>query len=386
MELRISSLLALILLWDSLCVSGFISKTAAQSDIYQRNSEHSLETLGQIKHLQVRPENSVYIHPGQTLTLQCGDEGDEVQTQWWQTPFGLFDGCKHPNTKTDPVETCNGTLRISRATSSHDGLYYCVRLDKMSRTIVPYRVNIVAVKKLRKTREAKVNSNTVSESHFAAAVASSVIVSFVVAFTLGAFSRSYVIKCLRTIRARVPCGKDQHSHINEQNVQTSRAQTETVLFNENQDTGEDTVDVGLVDQEPVDNADAVENGNGNDEASEPQSCEGEEQTQEMRSVVSPHPKKKTRIIKLYNYDEEGNPYSHIKDSDRAQTMEVANEVRPKLRTTSLTRLDAIMKQAESLEFNQSRESTEGQKVQLDAPSHENSVSATGGDTGDSQSS
>lgn len=76
MEFSISSLLALILLWDSLCVK---SKTAAHSDIYQRNSQESLETLmgSQINRLQVRPENSVHIHPGQKLTLQCGGEGDE---------------------------------------------------------------------------------------------------------------------------------------------------------------------------------------------------------------------------------------------------------------------------------------------------------------------
>ncbi|KAL0167526.1 hypothetical protein M9458_035748, partial [Cirrhinus mrigala] len=302
------------------------------------------------------------------------------------TPFGLFDGCKHPNSKTNPVETCNGTLRISRATSSHDGLYFCVRLDEISRTIIPYRVNVATVKKLnlRKIREAEVNSNTVSESHFTAAVTSSVIVSFVVAFTLGAFSRSYVIKCLRTIRARLPHRKDEHNHISVQgNLQTTRAQTDTVFFHKNQDTEEDTVDTGMDDQERVnvENADAVEKGNGNNESNEPQSCDGEEQTQELRSVVSPHPKKKIRVIKLYNYDEEGNPYSHIKDSG----MEVKDEARPKLRTLSLTRLDAIMKQAKSLDLNPARELTEGQTVQPDAPSKENSVSAAEEDTGDSQS-
>ncbi|KAF4101067.1 uncharacterized protein LOC131524684 [Onychostoma macrolepis] len=363
MEFSISSLLALIL-WDSLCVR---SKTAAHTI-----SQESLETLlhSQTKRLQVRPENSVHTHPGQKLTLRCGGEGDEVLEQFWQTPFGLFDGCNHQNK--DPVDTCNGTLRISRATSSHDGLYYCVRLDEMSKTIVPYRVNIVK----RKTREAGVYSDTVSESHFAAAVASSVIVSFLVAFTLGAFSRSYVMKCLRTIRARMPRRKDNHTHINGQtNLQATRAQTDTVFFHKNQTTGEDTVDIGLVDQErmDVDNADAT--GNGKNESNEPQSCEGEEQTPKLRSAVSPHPKK-IRVIKLYNYDEEGNPYNHIKDSG----MEGEGEVRPKLRTRSLTRLNAIMKQAEALDLNPDRESTDGRTIQADAPSHEDSVSDTAGDT------
>ncbi|XP_016311659.1 uncharacterized protein LOC107665341 [Sinocyclocheilus anshuiensis] len=332
MELSISSLVALILFWGSLCVK---SKTAAH-----RNPQESLQTLmsSQINRLQVRPENSAHIHPGQKLTLRCQSQGDEVLVQFWQTPFGLFDSCNHQNK--DPVYTCNGTLKISRATSSHDGLYYCVHLDKMSKTIVPYRVNVVPIKKRqRKTREAGVYSDTVSESHFAAAVASSVIVSFLVAFTLGAFSRSYVMKCLRTIRARMPHRK--HNHINGQkNLQTTRAQTDTVFFHKNQTAGEDTVDTGLVARErmDVDNADAI--GNVINESNEPQSCEGEEQTPQLRSAASPHPKKKSRVIKVYNYDEEGAPYSHIKDSG----MEGEDEVTD-------ARLNAIMKQSEALKIN-----------------------------------
>lgn len=301
--------------------------------------------------------------------LQCRDEGNEVLAQWWQTPFGLFDGCNHQNK--DPVETCNGTLRISRATSSHDGLYFCIHLDKMSKTIVPYRISVGLnpnIKKLRKTRE--VYTDTLSESHFAAAVASSVIVSFLVAFTLGAFSRSYIIKCLQTVRACIPYRKENHNHIDGQNnVQTTREQPETVFFHKNHGTGEDTVDIGLVDQE-LSNANDADGGE--DDTNQTQSCEGEEQNQEFRSVVSPHPKKKSRIIKVYNYDEEGNQYSHIK----ASGMEGEVDVRPKLRTQSLTRLNAIMKQAD---FNPVRESAESQSTQPDVPSHENSVSATEGD-------
>lgn len=297
-----------------------------------------------------------------------------VVAQWWQTPFGLFDGCNHQNK--DPVETCNGTLRILRATTSHDGLYFCIRLDNMSKTIVRYRVNVVGLnpntnKQTRKTRE--VYADTLSESHFVAAVASSVTVSFLVAFTLGAFSRSYVIKCLRTIRARIPYRKDDHIN-GQNNVQTTRSQPETVFFHKNHSTGEDTVDIGVSDQESrnSDNVDAIENGNadgGKEDTNQTQGCEGEEQNQEFRSVVSPHPKKKSRIIKVYNYDEEGNRFSHIKDSG----MEGEDEVRPKIRTKSLTRLNAIMNQAD---FNPVKDSAESQSTQPDADSHENSVSAT----------
>lgn len=75
MEVRISSLLSLILLWNSPCIS---SSRTERSDIYERNSQQSPETLmSQTNHLQIRPENSVHIHPGETLTLQCKDEGNE---------------------------------------------------------------------------------------------------------------------------------------------------------------------------------------------------------------------------------------------------------------------------------------------------------------------
>ncbi|XP_067276052.1 uncharacterized protein [Pseudorasbora parva] len=373
MEFRIHSLLSLILLWNFPCVSR---SRKEPNDMYERNDQQS--PMSQTNYL-VRPENSLHIHSGETLILRCRHEGNEVLAQWWQTPFGLFEGCNHQNK--DPVETCNATLRIPKATSSHDGLYFCIHLDQMSKTIVPYRVCVVGLnpntkKRLRKTRE--VYTETLSESHFAAAVASSVIVSFLVAFTLGAFSRSYVIKCLQTIRSCLPYRINNHNDIDGQNnAQTTRTQPETVFFYKNNSTGEDTVDVGMTDQEPrnADNVDARENGNaddGKDDANQTQSCEGEEQNQEFRSVVSPHPKKKSRIIKLYNYDEDGNQYSHIKDPG----IEGKDEVRPKMRTKSLTRLNAIMIQAD---ISPVRESAENQLTQPDVPSHESSVSATEGD-------
>ncbi len=62
MEFSVRSLSALVLLWVSLCVE---SKPAAHGDINPRTR------------LRVRPESPVHIHPGQKLTLRCGDEGDE---------------------------------------------------------------------------------------------------------------------------------------------------------------------------------------------------------------------------------------------------------------------------------------------------------------------
>jgi len=74
MEFRISSLLSLILLCNSPCI---ISSQTEHSDIYERSSQQS--TPSQTNHMQVRvrPENSLHIHSGETLVLQCRDQGNE---------------------------------------------------------------------------------------------------------------------------------------------------------------------------------------------------------------------------------------------------------------------------------------------------------------------
>lgn len=290
--------------------------------------------------------------------------------RWWQTPFGLFEGCGLHSK--DPVETCNSSLRISKVTGSHDGLYLCVRQDETGRTISPYRVHVLnpnMKERRRKTREVEVYDDTVSDSQFVAAVTSSVIVTFFVAFTLGAFTRSYVIKCLQMTRARLPRKRHQH-HNNDPEHPTNPTQPapfERVHFYITQDSGEDTVDIvgsrakedSIQDSERDGDVDAAVHesvNDGNDESNHPQ-C-GEEQNQEFETVPSPHPKKKTRVIKVYNYDEEGHRYGHMKDSG----VEGEDEVRPRLRTKSLTRLNAIMKQAESVDFKPDEDSTDSQSV------------------------
>ncbi|KAI7802640.1 hypothetical protein IRJ41_015511, partial [Triplophysa rosa] len=359
-ELGISSLLRVILLWNSVCVSSYTTNKAAHS--------HAEVNTGKTNPSHVRTIRSVYSHPGQTLELQ--DDGNEEMVRWWQTPFGLFEGCNLHSK--DPVETCNGSLRISKVTTSHDGLYLCVCQDETGRTISPYRVNVLnpnMKERRRKTREAEVYDDSVSDSQFVAAVTSSVIVTFFVAFTLGAFTRSYVMKCVQMTRARMPRKKDQH-HNNDPEPNTNNTQPapfESVHFYINQDSGEDTVDMvgsrakehSIQDSErdgDVDGAAHESANDGNDESNQPQS--DEEENQEFETVPSPHPKKRTRVIKVYNYDEEGNRYGHMKDSG----VEGEDEVRPRVRTKSLTRLNAIMKQAESVDFHPDKESTDSQSA------------------------
>lgn len=285
--------------------------------------------------------------------------------RWWQTPFGLFEGCDLHSK--DPVETCNSSLRISKVTTSHNGLYLCVRQDETGRTILPYRVNVLnpnMKERLRKTSEAEVYNDTVSDGHFVVAVTSSVIVTFFVAFTLGAFTRSCVIKCLQMTKARMLHKKDQQHNNNLEPTtnNTQPAPFERVHFYINQDTGDDTVDIAgsranedLVAQHSERDGDIGAVNESADDGKE-ESNQPEEQNQEFKTIMSPHPKKKTRVIKVYNYDEEGNQYGHVKDSGGE------DDVGPRVRTKSLTRLNAIMKQAESVDFSPVKESTDSQSA------------------------
>lgn len=66
MELGLSSLLPVILLWNSLC---YIHNTAAHS--------YTEVNTGKTKPPHVRTISSVYSYPGQTLELQCTDDGNQ---------------------------------------------------------------------------------------------------------------------------------------------------------------------------------------------------------------------------------------------------------------------------------------------------------------------
>lgn len=71
MELGISSLLRVNLLWNSVYVSSYIANTAAHS--------HAEVNTGKTNPSHVRTIRSVYSHPGQSLELQ--DDGNEGKPQ-----------------------------------------------------------------------------------------------------------------------------------------------------------------------------------------------------------------------------------------------------------------------------------------------------------------
>lgn len=305
----------------------------------------------------------------------------EGQVMRWQTPFGSFEG-RYMFSIKDPMEMSNGNLRITNATVSHTGLYSCHRVDNRGTTVIPYRVNVLDENtyntrtKKRTAREAETSIIQYSDAQFAAAVSSSVLVTFIGAFTLGAFSQPYVIKCLQRIKARILPNK---SNTQKTTRASSHKLSSTIFFHREPNSEEGTVECVTetsasitapstveIDQENQDGAhlenDSLSNNAGNDitakqeddddESDQPENQGGEEQDDGPGSerITRKQPKRVSRVIKLYNYDEDGNRYSHIKELEDNPT--------PRQRVMSLTRLQYIMNEVESPDFSSSKDSTE----------------------------
>lgn len=254
--------------------------------------------------------------------------------KWWQTPFGTFGDRKLSNN--DPIGINNGTLRIFKATRSHSGFYHCQLVDSRGTTVIPYRVNVVGKnmdkRSLRMTRE----DETSVVYDLAPAVVASVLVTFVVAFTLGAFSRPYVMKCLQKTRCnkglfRMPTNK-KPSWFKDSAASKSSTPPTKLFWSKNQ-------------PEEVDVEGEVRLENGADGA------QGRQEEEETHIK----PKRRSRVIKVYNYDEEGKRFDHVTEPAVAVA---EHEPGPRQRVMSLTRLNAIMSQVQTPDFSTHRKSTQ----------------------------
>lgn len=294
---------------------------------------------------------------------------------WWQTPFGSF-GERFHFTNKDPIEMINGNLRITKVTISHAGLYSCHLVDSRGETIIPYSVNVLNRNtlekrtKIRTAKEAEIPNGGYSDAHFAAAVSSSVLVTFIGAFTLGALSQPYVIKGLQRTRARICPKKGSRQDTSRVGSRGLR----TVIFHRNPNSDEGTVEfapessasinspsnIKTNQDEPCLEDDSVssdvENGinstsneKADDTSDQYEDQEGENQKAGQGSETIAH-KQAKRVIKVYNYDDDGNRYSHIKEPEDIPT--------PRQRVLSLTRLQSIMSEVESPDFSTTKDSSE----------------------------
>ncbi|TTI30677.1 hypothetical protein Baya_15378 [Bagarius yarrelli] len=346
----------LLLFWASLYLHSPDDGAAVTAS--DTNSQIRLEKISQVK-----PKIPVSVSVGNAIVLQCGNETSQGSVMWWQTPFGSFGG-RHKFSNKDPIDIIRGNLRIPKVTLSHTGIYSCHLVDSKGTTVISYKVNILSEIKprMRTAREAVKSTRLYSDTDLVGAVSSSVLISFIGAFTLGALSQPYVIKCLQRARARI-------------RPNTSSRQDTTrlgaVFYRRNPNPEDNTVDfvpessaqslqtsnikTDQDESQPERNSDSINElaSDGSDQTNDP---ERERHRSGLGSepITRTHPKRVSRVIKLYNYDEDGNRFSHIKEPEDNPT--------PRQRVMSLTRLQSIMNEVETPDFSSSGDSTQPDEV------------------------
>lgn len=133
--------------------------------------------------------------------------------QYWHTPFGdLHTPGSH--SKLDPVVMHHdGSLLVPNTSALHSGLYYCLLQHTEGTTLWPYELHVghdgqnlqelgeyersshcAAFRFRRDTGSEAAKQAGVSAELFAGAVAASVLLTFVLGFSIGALSRTRVFR------------------------------------------------------------------------------------------------------------------------------------------------------------------------------------------------
>lgn len=289
--------------------------------------------------------------------------------KYWKTPVGWLTSRSSCDSYSDMKCLCNGSLTILNFSCQYNGLYYCFQEDKQERVIIPYRVLALGscqnpMRKPRLSREVKVDTqDTVSDSHFTAAVTSSVLVTFLGGFALGTFSRSHLVRCLQNAKSRLQLKGGNRRRTSEDNTDQISMRTSPSGFNSSNFRNEislDGDDASTTHSSPVK---APRSFRSKREQAEESAHQEDVDSQEGSSSavpsnrnqeppgtnlppddqVPPRPARRSRVIKLYNYDEEGHHYGHIRDPEG----DIDGAPQPKQRVRSLNRLNAIMGSVET---------------------------------------
>ncbi|XP_039644453.1 uncharacterized protein LOC120551249 [Perca fluviatilis] len=179
----------------------------------------------------VAPTRGVKGRPGEELTLNCGDGTDAGEVQYWHTPFGDVQPSGF-HSELDPVFMHpDGSLALPNSSVLHSGLYYCLLQHAEGATLWPYQLHVgpedLERPEYRQGDAFRFGRDVgsveerqaadVSEGQFAAAVAASVLLTFVLGFSAGALARTHVLRCLGAVatRLRSPrkrCQTDKRDH------------------------------------------------------------------------------------------------------------------------------------------------------------------------------
>ncbi|XP_033487526.1 uncharacterized protein LOC117259854 [Epinephelus lanceolatus] len=180
--------------------------------------------------LTVAPTCRVKGHPEVALTLKCGDGKIAGVVQYWHTPFGDI---QTPGlySKLDPVFMHHDrSLVVPNISILHSGLYYCFLQHTEGTTLWSYELHVGPNNQVaqehskqcgvfRFKRDAgslEERQAGVSNGQFAGAVAASVLLTFVVGFSVGALTRTHVLRCLGAVTTRMRSPWQQQSQTDTQ--------------------------------------------------------------------------------------------------------------------------------------------------------------------------
>ncbi|KAL2076570.1 hypothetical protein ACEWY4_027827 [Coilia grayii] len=337
------------------------------------NSMRKDSLHGEERNLRVHTTVNLNGVLGKSLTIPCGDNYNGM-VKYWKTPDRWLRTQISCDSYSELRCFCNGSLTILNFSCQNSGLYYCFLQDNHERVIVPYRVLILgnchsSLPKSRLTREVKVNSqDTVSDSHFIGAVTSSVLVTFLGGLTLGAFSRPCLTSCAQKAKSRFRRPSRKRCRTPEATNQISMETSPSGLANFVNGIPSDGDASSMTPSPPAkaprsfrsklkqEESEHPKGGDGSqDGSSDTAPAHGDQEIEPAGENLPPHdqapprPARRSRVIKLYNYDEEGQPYSHIKEPEGA----TESAPRPKQRTRSLNRLSAIMSSVDPPELSTS---------------------------------
>ncbi|XP_037123764.1 uncharacterized protein LOC119132516 isoform X2 [Syngnathus acus] len=338
--------------------------------------------------LMVAPTIRVDGHPQAVVTIKCGDGGKAGVVVYWHTPFGPFHS-PGLHTELNPIHMRqDGSLVVHNLSDLHQGLYYCLlQHDDRGSTLFPYELHMQAKDGERgpRSRRALGKQEAVSDEVFVAAVTTAVLLTFVFGFSAGALSRTPLLRCLRAITKRrrsprqrrpditmttltncpsspsspspsssssslCPPAKPQRSFRDKRSQDEKGEDNPAAAYLETCDhvddekgrialrggsKGEEGRRWRSMEEEKHDGMMEKNEKEDGDEniISQSSQSDNDNQNQEVESFPRP---RLSRVIRVYQYDQDGRRYSHLPDPEPGPT------ARTKQRSISLSHLNAIM--------------------------------------------
>ncbi|XP_055369955.1 uncharacterized protein LOC114867503 isoform X2 [Betta splendens] len=312
----------------------------------------------------------------------------------------------------------DGSLVIPNSSTVHSGMYYCLLQDAKGAVLWPYELHVShhhhlsqilgdCQQSLSSTRFSWdivfEKQKDVSHEAFAGAVTACVLLMFVFGFSMGALSRTLILRFLEFVTKRLqsshqqtnvvelsftsqgfemgnlqnessstdtssppikpqrsfrhkkeeerkteeeeagksvegnkkPCEEEQREGTENPNETEYRESTKEKDGGQSQEDNKSNEDRGIEKEKKTDHAETTKTA---EDSQQPVTESGDSESQDGSIREASLPARRCRIIRLYQYDEDGQRYCHLPET----LHEPAPTPRPRQRTRSLTRLSAIM--------------------------------------------